>query len=214
MSTFAGFPREALSFYARLAEDNSREFWQANKATYDRTVRAPMVALLDELGPEFGPGSVFRPHRDTRFSRDKSPYKTYQGGFVALTPGTGYYVELSAQGLVVGGGFHAHSPAQVERYRGAVDDERAGQVLETVVEALTARRFEIGGDVVATRPRGVAADHPRLELMRHRSLTASRRFGSPAWLATRDVVDHVRAAWRDVRPLNDWLDEHVGGPPG
>src|SRR5690349_1361537 len=134
MASFAGFPEEAASFYERLGVDNTRAFWQANKVTYDEAVRAPMVSLLEELAAEFGSGSVFRPQRDIRFSKDKSPYKTYQGGFVPITPGTGYYVELSAAGLQVGGGFHAHSPTQVDRYRRAVDDDSAGQSLETLVD--------------------------------------------------------------------------------
>jgi uncharacterized protein (TIGR02453 family) len=212
MTGFTGFPAEAVRFYAQLERDNSREFWQAHKATYDDSVRAPMVALLEELADDFGPGTVFRPHRDIRFSRDKSPYKTYQGAFAALSPGTGYYVELSSAGLLAGGGFHAHTPAQVGRYREAVDDEDRGAALEAVVAGLADDGFEVGGDRVATRPRGVPADHPRLELMRHKSLTVSRRFGTPDWLSTPAALDRVRATWVAVRPLNDWLDQHVGPP--
>ena len=63
---------------------------------------------------------------------------------------------------------------------------------------------------MATRPRGVPADHPRLELMRFKSLIASREHGAPAWVSTPEVVEHVRSDWRAVRPLVDWLTEHVG----
>jgi uncharacterized protein (TIGR02453 family) len=154
MSGFTGFPAEALDFYARLERDNTREFWQANRTTYDTRVRGPFEALLGELAGEFGQGSAFRPHRDVRFSRDKSPYKTYQGAFVALTPGTGWYVELSSRGLLAGGGFHAHTPAQVTSYRQAVDDEATGPELADIVATLTGAGFTLGGDAVATKPRG------------------------------------------------------------
>jgi uncharacterized protein (TIGR02453 family) len=207
---FHGFPAEAVDFYARLERDNTREFWQANKATYEACVREPMVALLDELSEEFGAGSAFRPHRDVRFSRDKSPYKTYQGGFAALTPGTGYYLHLDATGLLAGGGFHAHSPAQVERFRAGVDRDDTGSELVGIVSRLERLGFEVGGDAVKTRPRGFVADHPRIDLLRHKSLTVGRQFGAPEWLATRTALTRVREAWRAVRPLNEWLDRNAG----
>lgn len=210
MTGFSGFPTQALDFYERLEQDNTREFWQANKATYDACVREPMTALLEELAGEFGEGSVFRPHRDIRFSRDKSPYKIYQGAFAALSPGTGYYLHIDAAGLLAGGGFHAHGPAQTQRYRAAVDDRGHGEELVSIVSGLQAAGFEIGGEAVKTSPRGYGADHPRIELLRHKSLTVGRPFGAPDWLSTREALDHVRGAWREVRPLNEWLEENVG----
>jgi uncharacterized protein (TIGR02453 family) len=207
---FSGFPVESVAFYERLEQANTRAFWQAHKATYDACVREPMIALLEELAGEFGEGSVFRPHRDTRFSRDKSPYKTYQGGFVALSPGTGYYVQVDATGLQAGGGFHAHSPAQVQGFRSSVDDDAAGPALEEIVAGLETAGFEVGGVAVKTQPRGYGPDHPRIRLLRHKELTVSHHYGAPTWLATHEAVDQVREAWRRVRPLNEWIDEHVG----
>jgi len=74
---FDGRCAEALEFYEGLEADNSKTYWQANRSVYDGCVRAPMEALLADLEAEFGPGKVFRPYRDVRFSRDKSPYKTH-----------------------------------------------------------------------------------------------------------------------------------------
>ena len=210
MAPFTGFPSQALDFYVRLGQENTREFWQANKATYDACVREPMAALLDELAGEFGEGTVFRPQRDIRFSRDKSPYKTYQGGFVALFPGTGYYVQLDSTGLLAGGGFHAHATAQVDRFRAAVDERHRGEQLAAVVAALVEDGFEVGGEAVKTKPRGFPADHPRIDLLRHKALTVGRPFGSPDWLASPEALAHVRNTWREVRPLNEWLAAHVG----
>lgn len=86
---FTGFPVAALDFYEDLEADNSKAFWAAHKAVYDDCVRGPMRALLGELEDEFGEGKMFRPYRDVRFSRDKIPYKTHQGGYVATGPGIG-----------------------------------------------------------------------------------------------------------------------------
>lgn len=103
---FSGFPVSALDFYEDLEADNSKAFWAAHKAVYDDCVRGPMLALLGELEEEFGPGKVFRPYRDVRFSKDKIPYKTHQGGYVATGPGVGFYVEINAAGLRIAGGFY------------------------------------------------------------------------------------------------------------
>ena len=101
---FTGFPAAALDFYDDLEMDNTRSFWEAHKHVYDEAVRAPMTALVKELEPEFGPAKVYRPYRDVRFAKDKTPYKTNQGAFVATGPSTGFYVDISARGMRVGGG--------------------------------------------------------------------------------------------------------------
>ncbi|MDT2008194.1 DUF2461 domain-containing protein [Rhodococcus opacus] len=207
---FTGIPTAALDFYEDLEADNSKSFWTAHKAVYDDSVRAPMTALLAELEPEFGAGKVFRPYRDVRFSKDKTPYKTHQGGFVETRPGVGYYVQIDAAGLFVAGGFYSHTPLQVGRFRDAVDDDRRGRELVKLVKKVRSAGFEIGGDALKTRPRGVAEDHPRLDLMRHKSLTASRTYLSPDWIETPRAADEVRTAWRSMRPLVEWLTTVIG----
>ncbi|ANS26707.1 DUF2461 domain-containing protein [Rhodococcus opacus] len=207
---FTGIPTAALDFYEDLEADNSKSFWTAHKSVYDDSVRAPMTALLAELESEFGAGKVFRPYRDVRFSKDKTPYKTHQGGFVETRPGVGYYVQIDAAGLFVAGGFYSHTPVQVGRFRDAVDDDRKGRELVRLVKKVRSSGFEIGGDTLKTRPRGVAEDHPRLDLMRHKSLTASRSYLSPDWIETPRAADEVRTAWRSMRPLVDWLTTVIG----
>ena len=98
---FTGFPVAALDFYDDLEVDNTKSFWEKHKEVYAEAVKAPMTALCAALAPEFAPdgqsAKVFRPYRDVRFAKDKTPYKTHQGAFVAVGPATGYYVELSAR---------------------------------------------------------------------------------------------------------------------
>jgi uncharacterized protein (TIGR02453 family) len=209
---FEGFPAEAFSFYERLETDNSRDFWNARKHEYQQYVREPMTMLADELEDEFGPATVFRPNRDIRFSPDKSPYKTYQGMFVERLPGTGLYAQLSADGILVSGGFHSHSPDQVERYRLAVDASSSGKTLVDIVSGLGERGLAVGGDQLKTRPRGTPPDHPRLELLRYRSLTASRNWAPDAELSGRSVLDLIRKNWQRLVPLCNWLAEYVGAP--
>lgn len=209
MSEFAGFPLWGAQFYAELERHNSREFWAGHKERWEREVRDPMRALVAALEPEFGPATVFRPHRDVRFSVDKSPYKTHQGAIAGPARGLGYYVQLDADGLSVGGGFRAHSPAQTDRYRRAVDADDDG-ALPTIVATLEGQGYEVMGASLKTRPRGYPADHPRIELLRRKEVMALRNVGVPAWLPSADALDHVRAMWSQLRPLAQWAIEHVG----
>jgi uncharacterized protein (TIGR02453 family) len=204
---FSGWPAEAVEFYEGLQADNTKTYWLAHKAVFDASVHGPMVALLDELAGEFGPGRIFRPYRDVRFRADKSPYKTA----IYATLAGGGYVRFSADGLVAGRGYHGMAPDQVERYRQAVDDDRAGVDLVRLIGRLRAKQIEVGGsDSLKSAPRGYPKDHPRIELLRHKGLIAWREWPAEAWLATaaakRRVVDFLRGA----APLQAWLDEHVG----
>jgi uncharacterized protein (TIGR02453 family) len=205
-----GIPEDAIRFYADLGKDNSREFWTANKQRYEDSVRVPFEALLGALAGEFGEGKAFRPYRDVRFTPDKRPYKEHQGGFVQTADGIGWYLQLSANGLMTGGGFHHSAPDQVSRYRSAVDAGDTGAELVGIVERLEKAKFELGGEELKTRPRGFADDHPRLDLLRHKSLTVGREYGVPSWLSTGRVVTKVRDDWRAIRPLIEWITTNVG----
>ena len=106
---FAGFPEQALDFYDGLEADNSKAYWTDHKAVYDDCVAGPLKALLTELEPTFGVAKVFRPFRDVRFSKDKTPYKTRQYA-VVHSNNQGLYVGIDAHGLHLGGGmFHTTS---------------------------------------------------------------------------------------------------------
>jgi uncharacterized protein (TIGR02453 family) len=210
MSRPTGIPADAVTFYAELEGHNDRAWFAQQRDRYEAHVREPLLALTDALAEEFGPATLFRPFNDVRFRHDTSPLKTEQAAVVQVTEGMGYYLRVSAEGLTVGGGSMHHASDQVTRMRAAVDDDHAGQDLESVVKTLRRMGFHIGGEVLKTRPRGVAADHPRLELMRHKSLIAWRDHGTPPWLSTGAVVRHVRDDWRAVRPLSDWFAAHVG----
>ncbi len=207
-----GFGDDALAFYEGLEADNSKTYWNAHRDLYESAVRAPMQSLLDVLASEFGEARVFRPYRDVRFSADKSPYKTQAGAVLHHGDGVGsLYLQISAKGLMVAGGYYQMTTDQVARYRAGVDAESGAQLAEAT-DALTALGFTLGGEVLRRAPRGVAADHPRIDLLRHKGIAAMREHGVPEWLAGPQCAEHIAADWRAIAPLNQWLSRHVGAP--
>jgi uncharacterized protein (TIGR02453 family) len=203
---FRGWPVEALEFFEGLEADNSKTYWHQHKDRYEELVRAPMEELIEELAPEFGEGRIFRPYRDIRFSADKSPYKTN----IAANLGEGY-VQLSADGLGVGSGMWHMAPDQLGRYREAVSEDKPGAALESIVaEAKAAGLTITGHETLKTAPKGYPKDHPRIELLRQKGLIAWREWPPEAWLGTRRAKDRVVEFLRHAKPLNAWLNSHVG----
>jgi len=210
MAEFTGFPVEALNFYDDLEMDNTKSFWAAHKAVYETAVQGPMTALLQSLEPEFGPGKVFRPYRDVRFAKDKTPYKDHQGGFVAAGPTTGWYVEVGAPGVRVGAGFHDAGSERLASIRSAIADQRTGSELVRILAALRDEGWTVGGETLKTSPRGYAADHPRIELLRHKSMTVGRSYGFDEMIHTSLLLARVRTDWAAATPFVQWVRTHSG----
>lgn len=208
-TAFQGWPKAALRFFAGLEDDNSKAYFEANRDVYERSVRAPMEALMAELELEFGPGKIFRINRDLRFSPDKSPYKTHIGAWTGRE-GRGGYVQLSAEGLYTAAGRHHMEKAELSRFRDAVADDRGGAELPVIIAGLRSSGYEVGGDQLKVVPPGYPRDHPRAALLRHKGIGISRDFGVPAWLGSPEAKDRIVQVWRDAEVLANWFDAHVG----
>jgi uncharacterized protein (TIGR02453 family) len=204
---FRGWPAEAADFYEGLEADNSKAYWTANRHVYDDAVNAPMEALLAELEGEFGESRIFRPYRDVRFSKDKSPYKTA----IAATLACGGYVRFSAKGLGAGSGMYMMAADQLDRYRAAVAEDASGMALERLIAELASQGVEVSGhDALKSAPRGYAKDHPRIELLRYKGLIAWRDWPAGKWLSTSEPRRRLAEFFRACRPMNAWLADEVG----
>ncbi|NUS00152.1 MAG: DUF2461 domain-containing protein [Kribbellaceae bacterium] len=206
--SFTGFPAAALDFYDDLEMDNTKSFWTAHKHVYEESVRAPMADLTAELEEEFGPAKLFRPYRDVRFAKDKTPYKTHQGAYVAVAPSTGWYVQISAPGVRVGAGFYDATSDRLARLRTAIDDDRRGTQLQKILAKLEKSGWTVGGDKLKTTPRGYDADHPRIDLLRHKSLTVGKNYGFAPFIHTPDLLPQIRKDWQATKPLITWLTDN------
>ncbi|WP_232666252.1 DUF2461 family protein [Pseudonocardia sp. TRM90224] len=210
MSVFTGWPADATTFFAELAEDNTKEFWVANRHRYAAAVRAPLVAMAGALEGEFGALRILRPYIDRRF-RPAGPPLRLDTGAVGNTPeGTERSVVLSATALTVRVGHYLFDAAQLRRFRAAVVQD-AGAALPDVLAAVAAAGLALG-DVprLVSRPKGFQGEHPRMDLLRLRALHVGRSWPAGSWLGTPEPLARVAGAWRAARPLVEWLDEHVG----
>jgi uncharacterized protein (TIGR02453 family) len=212
----SGFVPAATQFFEDLEDQNTREFWLAHKAVFEREVREPMAALLDSLPEKYQPFKVFRMNRDIRFSADKSPYKTTHGAAHGL-PGAVHYLHLDASGFMVACGSYMMPPDELERYRQAVAEDSSGEELSEILAALRRRRSlrlgPGGAEPLKTAPRGFPRDHPRGDLLRQKGVIAMRtRPGSELQNGTK-LRSFVVETFEMCADLTDWLKRFVGDSP-
>ncbi len=224
MSDFPGFPPETQAFLQELRANNRREWFAENRARYDECVRAPalgwvaaMGERLREIDPELridlrtnGSGCLMRAARDTRFSKDKSPYKVnvamfwwHGSGKKMQHPGFGMQITPDDGGLVAGM-FHFPKP-MLEAYRRAVLDDEAAAALDEAAEAVRAAGYEIEGEHYKTAPRGYDKRHPRIKWLRHNRLHAGARDISAATIASPALLETCYAHFVALAPLHHWL---------
>jgi uncharacterized protein (TIGR02453 family) len=222
---FSGFPREGLQFLAELAENNNREWFQARKQIYLTQLMEPaqafVVALglrLKELSPYIiydvrtnGTGSLMRIYRDTRFSKDKTPYKTnvsmmFWEGAGKKTQNSGFYVRIEPAGAGIFVGQHTFPKPVLGAYRDAIVDDRMGAELEAALAAVrTAGPYQTGGEHYKRVPRGYDPEHKRADLLRYNGLYGYAPAIAAQHLTSPELVDLCFEHCRNLAPLHHWL---------
>jgi uncharacterized protein (TIGR02453 family) len=198
--SFTGFSADAMQFLVDLAFNNERTWFQAHKSDYERLLKEPLEALCLDLAAALTKRGVplradpksspFRIYRDTRFSKDKTPYKTniaasfpWVGDGDAWTVGTserhgGGYMHVSPAGSYMGGGMWRPEPARLAAFRRAIDEDPE-TALGALEDPLFRARFEsVHGETYKRVPAGYAADHPHAELLRLKDVTFGRELSS------------------------------------
>jgi uncharacterized protein (TIGR02453 family) len=225
------FTAKTLSFLRALKRNNDREWFRARKHEYEQHVRGPMLALLQQLGPDlrsFAPElvcdpkvSLYRIYRDTRFSDDKSPLKTHVAahfpmrGFPRGTGG-GLYFEIAPQWVWIGGGIYMPSSTDLRAIRAHIADTHP-QLHRLVLRPAFARMMGgVTGAQLTRVPVGYAKDHPAAEYLRYKQFLASRE--RDAAFATsprfyRELVATFRATAPLVQFLNTALVTRATAPP-
>jgi uncharacterized protein (TIGR02453 family) len=228
MALFSGFPAATLEFLAGIKANNDKEWFTANRALYDASVEAAR-AFVETVGPQlqaFAPAiryepkigaSIPRVNRDTRFSKDKRPYKEqvdlwFWHGDKKSFEMPGYFVRIEPEFTYVATGMMHILPPGLFRYREAVDADRSGEALLEIVRGIDAiGRYQVGYPSRKSVPKGYATDHPRAEYLQYESLWGHLRIPSEAVLQP-DFGEVTISAWRDLAPLTEWLMAEVVAP--
>jgi uncharacterized protein (TIGR02453 family) len=202
------WPPDALDFLRELEDNNDREWFRANRARYDEHLVAPARALAESLD-HLGTPHYFRPYNDTRFHA-RPPIKEQLGVAIGHRGAGGFYFELSLDGLFVAAGLHQPAGDQLDRFRRALDDGRRAGGFTRALGKAQAAGLSLATPALKRAPRGYAPDHPRVELLRLKSLTVSRRHELGPWLHKRGCDERVRAELEACRSLVKWIGEQVG----
>lgn len=228
--TFAGFGTEFFDFFQELKSNNNREWFNANKSRYDNDIAGTCLDFIEEMqGPlaDISPhfraipkkigGSMFRIYRDTRFSKDKTPYKTNAGlhfrhelGKDAHAPG--FYLHLSTDEIFMGAGLWKPPAPALAKIREAIDKKPKQWTAAKTDPAFTKTIGELGeGNPLKRAPKGYDEDHPMIEDLKKRSFFMVTP-GNRKQAAQKDFVDHVASAFKDASPVVGFLTRAVGAP--
>lgn len=204
--------RDARHFLSELAANNRREWFTRNKARYDSELKRPAERLLADLLGTISAlagapvrGKIFRPHRDVRFSEDKSPFHTHLHLLWTADDGRGWFFGLSPDYASAGAGVMAFVPAALDRWREAVSGAPGAEL----AAILDAGGWRLNSPELQRVPAPYPADHPRGALLRRKGLVA--------WVDELDaaLADDPRAAldlaFTGLAPVPDWLENHVTG---
>lgn len=224
--TFTGFPREGLDFLARLREDNTKAFFDANRSTYEAALlwpaRAFVVALGDELRARVSPGiraephvngSILRMSRDLRFSPERRPYKehlhlVFWEGAAHSRERPCLSVRLRPEGISLGAGLPRLEGGALAAYRAAVLDDRTGAALEAALARATATpKASVAEPALKRVPRGVDPQHPRAALLRHAGVLVSGDWAVPREISSPRLVRWAAERLEAMAPVERWLSE-------
>ena len=225
-ATFRGFPRSAPAFFHELAVEMNRDWFLANKQRYEAEWVQPMAALLanvrDRLAPAYKPvklgePKVMRIHRDVRFSKDKTPYKTHIGAVITVAGkkvGEGgnaaMYIHLGTDEEFVGVGTYFFDPERLAIWRTQVAG-KAGVELAALIAKARKAGYEVGGhDDYKKVPKGFDPDHPRADLLKMKGLTAGPGEIPRGMLHKPELADWLVTHGKALAPLVKWLNTRVG----
>ena len=216
---FQGFPKETFSFLSDLSLNNQKAWFDANKDRFRRFVEQPVQDFVSvmraHLLREFRDlthldGKVFRIHRDIRFSKDKSPYKTHIGIRFSEDASRNcaapfFYVQLEAKRLQFVTGQKEVEGDALDRYRAAVVDDRNGRALATLVKEMRRDGATLQGEQLQKIPRGYPADHDRAELLRFKGLYMESSLPVTHQISSPECVQVCLEQFAIGKPLYDWL---------
>ncbi|MEQ9286344.1 MAG: DUF2461 domain-containing protein [Cyclobacteriaceae bacterium] len=211
--------KHTLNFLTDLGNNNNKEWFDANKKTYQQA-RSSFVKLVDNIlkdVAEFDPrlegvaskNCMFRINRDIRFSNDKTPYKTNFGALMGdngkKSEGTGYYVHMQPGNNFLGGGIYMPSPEKLAAIRQEIDYNPA-ELKKLIGSKDFKETFgDIKGEALKTAPKGYPKDHPNIELLRLKSFYVVKYYSDKEVLSEGFYKDAI-VTYKKAEKFNEYLN--------
>nr|WP_315223515.1 DUF2461 domain-containing protein [uncultured Flavobacterium sp.] len=211
-------PKSSLDFLSQLKENNNKVWFDANKSNYQTELNYIQTfadALLKELSKTdvletaSGKKSVYRIYRDIRFSKDKTPFKTFWGGsFTRATKERrgGYYFHLEAGNSFLAGGFWGSNAADLKRIR--AEFEHDPKPMRKILEAksFVSTFGNLQGEQLKTAPKGFDVQHEAIDLLRYKQFLVIKRFTDEEVLA-HNFVEQATETFQKMHPFFDYMSE-------
>ena len=222
MADFKGFPKEFVTFFKNLKQNNSKEWFEKNRNDYEQFVMHPAREFVEAMGAKLrkiAPGvhaipkinkSLFKINRDVRFGSDKSPYKTYMGfwlweGNRKRMECSGFYLHFENNMVMIGVGVKMFPKPLLDLYRRAVIDKKLGAELKKIIDKVSAEGYLIDGKHYKKVPRGFDAEHPNAEFLLYNGLTARVEEKVSDTFFSEAIIEHAYSHHRNMLPLHRWL---------
>jgi uncharacterized protein (TIGR02453 family) len=220
---FGGFTKETFRFLTELEINNKREWFEEHRKLFEEHVLEPAQEFVVEMGERLKTvspkivaipktdKSIFRLYRDTRFSEDKTPYKTHVGILFWDGPrkklgNSNYYVQLNKSSIFVGAGMYRFPNDLVRSYRDSVIHEKRGAELGRILKRITGNpSYKIGGQHYKRIPVGYYPDHPNVDLLLHNGLYAYCESPLPEEVYSSGFVGYCFNILKNMSPLHNWL---------
>ena len=221
---FNGFYKETLFFFKELKEHNNRQWFDQNRDFYEEFVLGPARSFIMEMGERLGEispeiigdprtnRSLFRINRDSRFSKDKSPYKTHMGiifwdGIMPRMESSVFYFHLESSSILLGAGMYRFTKPQLYEYRDSVINPVYGKQLSEIYKNASDKGYEFGGKNYKKIPRGFDQEHEYSEFLLYDGIHAGKNYDIPAEFYSKEFIDFCYSHFKDLLPVQMWLSE-------
>lgn len=221
------FPQSTERFLSTLSRNNNKEWFEKNRDRFYLEFLQPAVQTVIDLGEKiqtFAPNilaipkidkSIFRLHRDVRFSKDKSPYKTNLGLYFWEGKGkrmecSGFYFHIEPKNFFLGAGMYVFDPHHLKKFREIVSNPEKGKELTSIVKSiLRNKNFSIGGKSFKKTPRGFDPDYKYSDLFLYSGIYSFYESDSLSKFYKKDLVEFAYQIFREMNPLHQWLVKEI-----
>lgn len=221
------FPFITAKYLSDLSKNNNRDWFLKNRERFDIEFLQPAIQFVIDLGERiqtFAPNiiaipridkSIFRLHRDVRFRKNKSPYKTNLGIYFWEGKGkrmecSGFYFHIEPNNFFLGAGMYVFSPHQLKKYRDTVYSPDKGKELSNILSTIQKnKKYLIGGKTFKKTPRGYDSEYKYSDLLLYSGVYSYYEIDSLNMFKKTDIVEFSYNVFKDMNPLHQWLVKNI-----